>query len=160
MTPVRRATARVVAVAPGDVVLLLRYLGRDGNGYWITPGGGIRPEETTAQAAARELREETGLRVDPRDLGPVVATSSGQWSDGGTVYDAHDSFFFWRALHTEVDTAGQERLEHSLCTGWRWWEAPAMTASTEPILPDGLADLVVRLLAGERLGVPVRLTWR
>lgn len=36
--------------------------------WWFTPGGGLGADETPAQGAARELFEETGVRVDPDDL--------------------------------------------------------------------------------------------
>ena len=37
-------------------------------GAWAPPGGALEPDEPPAVGAARELREETNLEVDPADL--------------------------------------------------------------------------------------------
>jgi len=47
-------------------------------GLWSLPGGRIEPGETAAEAAAREVHEETGLDVD---VGPVLITAV--IADGG-----------------------------------------------------------------------------
>jgi 8-oxo-dGTP pyrophosphatase MutT (NUDIX family) len=162
-TPVPRLAARILAVGPGDVLLLLQMRTEPGNSRdlcWITPGGGIHPGEQTADAAARELAEETGIRVRPADLGPVVAYCSGQWSAAGTVYAAHDSFFYVRVPDLRVDASGQEDLERSLITGHRWWNAADLASTQERIIPPGLPGLLNSLLAAGPPASPLQLPWQ
>ena len=63
------ATAGVVVVE-ADQVLLIEHGEGAGHitGAWGIPAGGIDGGETARVAAARELAEETGLRVDPEEL--------------------------------------------------------------------------------------------
>jgi 8-oxo-dGTP diphosphatase len=42
-------------------------------GMWATPGGNIDEDEIPLDAAIRELHEETGLLIHPRDLTYVGA---------------------------------------------------------------------------------------
>ncbi|XP_028254727.1 m7GpppN-mRNA hydrolase NUDT17 [Parambassis ranga] len=39
---------------------------------WVPPGGHVEPDETLLDAGLRELEEETGLRLGPEELSPVV----------------------------------------------------------------------------------------
>lgn len=50
----------------GHNVLLVKQWFSDGK--WSLPGGGIKRSETTKPAAAREIREELGLRLDVKKL--------------------------------------------------------------------------------------------
>lgn len=54
----------VLRSTDGRVLLAERRPGSDGAGFWELPGGKIDAGETPAQAAARELGEELGVRVD------------------------------------------------------------------------------------------------
>ena len=57
-----------VAVRCGDELLVVRQSFRPGLGL---PGGAIEPDETAVNAAARELFEEVGLRVESKLLAKV-----------------------------------------------------------------------------------------
>jgi 8-oxo-dGTP pyrophosphatase MutT (NUDIX family) len=149
----------VLLVGPADTLLLFQFRATEGLS-WITPGGGVHRGETVAAAAARELREETGISVGPDELGPVVAYSEGQWSANGRVFDAHDSFFWLRVADTTVHTSGQEELERSLILGHRWWTAGELAATRDLVFPIGLAGLMRTLLTDGPPASPIRLPWR
>lgn len=57
-----------VIVRDGDEVLLGKRAVDPHRGFWGVPGGNLEYDEHPADGAVRELREETGLRVDPADL--------------------------------------------------------------------------------------------
>jgi 8-oxo-dGTP diphosphatase len=75
----------VVKDAQGRLLLIKR--GHEpGAGLWSLPGGRIEPGETDAEALVREMREETGLAVEPgRLIGSVQRP--GPHSD---VFDIRD----------------------------------------------------------------------
>jgi 8-oxo-dGTP pyrophosphatase MutT (NUDIX family) len=54
-------TSAATVVMDGDRVLVGRHTLGD---RWVIPGGAIDPGETPAQAAAREMLEETGYEVE------------------------------------------------------------------------------------------------
>ena len=50
------------ALIQDNAILMVRHV-EPSRSYWTLPGGGLEAEETPAEAAVREVWEETGLRV-------------------------------------------------------------------------------------------------
>jgi 8-oxo-dGTP diphosphatase len=59
-------------VVHDDKVLVVQRGKPPGVGLWTVPGGRLEPNETLAQAVAREVREETGLIVEVGPFACVV----------------------------------------------------------------------------------------
>ncbi|MBW8172492.1 DUF4031 domain-containing protein [Ornithinimicrobium sp. Arc0846-15] len=66
--PPASSGATVVLITSGDQVVLVRNASRPG---WMPPGGKRDQGETLRESAVREILEETGLRLNPKDLMPV-----------------------------------------------------------------------------------------
>ncbi|MGI8537138.1 MAG: NUDIX hydrolase [Mycobacteriales bacterium] len=146
--PVERRAARVLLVDSAERVLLLH--GGDPSApergvWWSTPGGGLEPGESPAQAAARELGEETGLRVDAAALGPVVHERVTEFCFDGCDYRQSEHYFLLRVDAHEVDTSAEDAVVDPGVTGHRWWAAPQLRSTVEVIFPAELSAVLERL---------------
>jgi 8-oxo-dGTP pyrophosphatase MutT (NUDIX family) len=69
--------AKVVVLGPGRTVLLIRHSYASPE-LWMLPGGGVKRGEDPSVAAAREVREETGIAVATLRLhGAFLETARG-----------------------------------------------------------------------------------
>jgi 8-oxo-dGTP pyrophosphatase MutT (NUDIX family) len=145
--PVRHAGRVIVLDADGQV-LLFRYDDGPPNGrHWNTPGGGLEPGEDYHAGAQRELFEETGWADVPVLPGEIHRrTVVMEHSD--RIVRQHERFFLAR-VPVARRALGEVAAMHA-CDGIataRWWTLAELDRTAEKVWPDGLANLVRRLLS-------------
>ena len=145
-----RTSARVVLLDDAGAVLLLcgsdpALRGHNVPKWWFTVGGEVRKGERLAEAAARELAEETGLRVAPADLVGPVWRRDGVFEFNGSLIDSEEFYFVYRTHRFEPTCAGRTELERSYIHGHRWCDAADMAqlvAAGETVYPMQLSELL------------------
>ncbi len=58
-----RTNKRVGAIIIKDSKILLIHRFKNGQEYWVLPGGGVEDNETLDEALVREVKEETSLNL-------------------------------------------------------------------------------------------------
>ena len=79
--------------------------------FWFTIGGATDPGETLPETAARELREEAGIALDPALLGAPIAQAPIRFTWAGMLFDQEQTFFAVPMDDVDVSFDGQEALE-------------------------------------------------
>ncbi len=148
-----RPAARVILLDSQGRILLFPWTLQDGRVIWLTPGGGLAPGETHAQAAIRELREETG--VETVAVGPCVWRREHVFTWSGRRLRQQERFFLVRVDTAEVDTSRWEAHEREALGEGRWWSLEELRGSDAEFAPRRLAELLAPLLDGNLPSRPV-----
>lgn len=151
----RRTSARVVLLDDSGAVLLLCGSDpavTDGTAprWWFTVGGQTRDGEALAETAARELAEETGLRVGPADMIGPIWRRDAVFDFNGATLDSEEFFFVYRTGRFEPSIAGRTELERRYIHCHRWCDADdiaALVAAGETVYPLQLSELLADAVA-------------
>ena len=158
-----RPSARVIVIDYGGRVLL--FCVADPQSVkapsWVVPGGGLEAGQTAAEAAARELLEETGTRIEPSELGKPVAVNRGECEFHGKKYFSEsENLYFWLRTETfEPNDANWTAGELEWQVGWRWWTLDELECTADVVYRPQLAAMCRDLASGRRPHVPIELPW-
>ncbi|MDR6851813.1 8-oxo-dGTP pyrophosphatase MutT (NUDIX family) [Sphingomonas sp. BE123] len=140
-----RPAARILLTDRAGRVLLFRFTPDDRPPFWCTPGGALDPGESYAQAARRELREETGLDLD---CGPEVARREVEFiTIEGDPVSADERYFAVVTEVTEIDCGAHTALERRVMREWRWFTRDELAAHDEPYFPEDLGAMLALMEA-------------
>jgi 8-oxo-dGTP pyrophosphatase MutT (NUDIX family) len=152
-----RRAARVVLLDRHGRVLLLNAVdpGNRAKGeWWEIPGGGQDPGETSEDAAARELYEETG--VADAEIGPCVWVAHTRFQFGGYQFDQKERVHVaWCDEVDEIRPAHLEALEALAFKGGRFWALDELLASDVATLPANLREHLPPLVDGDLPDAPI-----
>ena len=113
-----------------------RELHRRGDRFWLTIGGGAERGETLAEAAAREMREEAGIGIDPASLGEPLGTTVIEYAALAVLpVTQHQTYFAVALDNAVVDFSHQSLIERLTIERHQWLSADELERR-----PERLAD--------------------
>ncbi len=139
--PLPRDAARVLLLDDEDRVLLVAHAPDPTRRVWTAPGGGLQPDESHEQAAARELTEEIGIEVP---LGPWIWSRRVTFDFRGCWLDQSERWFLAR---TEQADAAAAPLDDVGARDARWWTVTELRGTTAELAPAALGHHLAVLLS-------------
>jgi 8-oxo-dGTP pyrophosphatase MutT (NUDIX family) len=108
---VRLPREAMIVVRRGGEVLVV-HRSPEGGGYWHQIAGGVEQGETDAEAARRELEEETGLAADPGALRHAYAYALAEEPERRGAYPPGTESIAVACFLVDVPPGWEPRLDH------------------------------------------------
>jgi 8-oxo-dGTP pyrophosphatase MutT (NUDIX family) len=152
----REAVRALLLTPQGELLLIQSREPASGAVIWITPGGGLEPEEVPEQSLRRELLEETGLTEFT--LGPFAWSRTHCFSWAGRPIRQQERYYLIRVPRFEPSTAYMPKDdEWGAFEQFRWWSAKEILASPDTFSPRRLGHLLHTLVTHGPPPAPIRI---
>lgn len=151
-----RRSARGVILNQNGQILLFKFVFERSHGQkvlWITPGGGLKPNEDYEAALVREVGEEAGFAL--KTVGPWIWTRCIPIEGVDPRFISYERYFLVKPGDVQVSIHNFTATEKNTFRGYGWWDIDAIRASDEEFAPPNLAKLVQDLLHGNVPATPM-----
>lgn len=160
---IERFAVRVVLFDSAQSMLLLSTRDASNPSFgasWELPGGGIASGESIAEAAVREVREETGFNLPVSSIGMPLWRRDVLYTYRGERRLQHEAICVARIPEFApcVDDTGREANEREDHLLYRWWRVDELGRSDERFYPRSLPQHIGALIAGLHVEEPWE-TW-
>lgn len=111
--------------------------------FWFTPGGGLEQQESSREAAVRELAEETGYVLEPGELVGPVWRRTALFDFASKPYTQHEEFFVGRLADAEQRAIGDSAFtadEIEAIDQVTWLSMAELRADGREVFPARLLD--------------------
>jgi 8-oxo-dGTP pyrophosphatase MutT (NUDIX family) len=146
----RRAVRAILLTSNREILLMQLRAPGTTNAFWITPGGGLKKNESEESALRRELAEELGL--SDFELGPILARRDHTFNWLGRRIHQREQIYLVQTEHFEPMMT--DAVEARVTVGFRWWTLNELRDTDERVTPASLLNIVEEYLLS---GAPIEL---
>ncbi|NGX49422.1 MAG: hypothetical protein K940chlam5_01020 [Candidatus Anoxychlamydiales bacterium] len=160
-----RSSIKVILLNDKDELLLMcaddpkttsadgKYLGK----FWFTVGGQIELNETIEETAYREIYEETSIKKDEIDLGPIVWFGEFDLILNGVLTRLKQRFIVAKTKQINAYLKNPTPWEKKVVKELTWFSIDEIKNSKEIIYPALLSKYLPDIISGNYPNEPIEI---
>lgn len=125
--------------------------------FWFPVGGEIELGETPQEAALREIYEETGIKKENVELGPIVWEGEFTLVLAGTPVHIKEQFIIARTKQNKVSLSNLTKYEKAVIKKAAWFSLEDIENCKEIIYPVLLKEYLANIIAGKYPDNPLNI---